>query len=83
MKMRGPKKNTEQIKALQDSLGQEGVTRVKNLIGTHSVSEITLAYKLTRKATSRQLPKTVDKLIAKLDPKIADEVRNRLMEANK
>ena len=77
--MRGPKKNADQIKDLQEKLGDDGLARVDDLVENFGVDEITLAYKLTRVAAQKKLPKSVTNLVDKLPADQGAEVLDALM----
>lgn len=77
---RGPGTNEEQIKKLRENLSEAEVNNAEAIIEGINPDVIALAYKLTRTAAKKKLPKTVNDLIEKLPEEQAAEVRGQLME---
>ncbi len=78
---RGPGNNAEQIKSLEEKVGDDGVGHAKDIIGSYSVDEIALAYKMTRTSTARKLPKAVENLLLGFPEDRASKMREELLAA--
>ena len=81
--MRGPGTSEDQIKALQEKLGDDGVSRATSIVNNNDQDIVTLSYRLMRANIHKnRLPKSVNKLLENLPAKEASNIRDQLVAAN-
>lgn len=78
---KGPGNNEEQIKALEEKLGDDGIEKASDIVETYSPDEIALAFKKSRPSKTKGLPKSVEKLLEKVPAGIREETEKSLMAA--
>lgn len=78
--MKGPGNKAKQIKSLKKKLGEVDIERAEYVANNYNADIIALAFKLTRNQS--RLPKSVEKLLAKLPEHEADIISDKLLGIN-